>query len=78
MPVAPNEGKGRGAASSKSSLDEEEFMKEHAWLVQLLVNHHDLPVPDTTSQDVEEEIECGCCFASYPFVSIFSRQLLSD
>ena len=49
-------------------------MKEHAWLVRRLAKHHDLPVPDTTPQDMEEEgeaIECGCCFSSYPFVSKF-------
>jgi hypothetical protein len=55
-------------------------MKEHAWLVRRLAKHHDLPVPDlpvpdtTTPQDMEEDgedIECGCCFSSYPFVSKF-------
>jgi hypothetical protein len=58
-------------------------MKEHAWLVQRLADRHGLPVTDpvTASQDVEEEvveeegeeIECGCCFSSYPFVSISGR-----
>ena len=54
-------------------------MKEHAWLVQRLANRRRSPAPDTTSQDVEEgegeegegeDIECGCCFSSYPFASI--------
>jgi hypothetical protein len=56
-------------------------MKEHAWLVQRLVNRPSSPAPETTSQDMEvegEDIECGCCFSSYPFVSIPGRWLLSD
>ena len=74
MPVAPNLGKGKGKASSKSARasDGKEFMKEHIWLVQKLNNRHNSPVPDTTSQDMEEEgegIECGCCFSSHSFVS---------
>jgi hypothetical protein len=73
MPVAPNLGKGKGKASSKFSLDEEEFMKEYAWLVQRLTDHRSSPISDTTTQVVEEggeDIECGCCFSSHPFVSI--------
>ncbi|KAI0001329.1 hypothetical protein BJV74DRAFT_819893 [Russula compacta] len=57
---------GRG---KKSSLDEKEFAKEHAWLIQKLESRRGSPAPDSTPQDVEEgeEIECGCCFSSYPF-----------
>jgi hypothetical protein len=70
LPVAPNPGKRKGKARSKVSNDEEEFMKEHTWLVQKLETRQDSPVPDLTSEQLEEGegVECGCCFMTYPFV----------
>ena len=75
LPVAPNPGKGRGKARSKSSHYDEEFMKEHTWLVQTLETRQGLPVPDLTSEHLEEGegLECGCCFTTYPFVSFPGR-----
>lgn len=76
VPVTPILGKRKGKGTgNKSSLDEKEFVKEHAWLVQKLESHRGSPAPDSTTQDVEEgeEIECGCCFSSYPFVSFSER-----
>ncbi|KAI9511179.1 hypothetical protein F5148DRAFT_406366 [Russula earlei] len=70
VPVAPSLRKRKSKVGSKSSLDEEEFVKEHTWLVEKLENQHS-PLPGIISQDVEGEgegIECGCCFSSYPFV----------
>jgi hypothetical protein len=75
LPVAPNLGKKRSKARSKSSNDEEEFMKEHTWLVQKLETRQGSPVPDLTSEHLEEGegVECGCCFMTYPFVSFPGR-----
>jgi len=69
LPVAPNPGKGKAKARNKSSHDEEEFMKEHTWLVQKLETRQGSPVPDLTSEHLEEGegVECGCCFTTYPF-----------
>jgi len=74
LPVAPNPVKGRGKVR-KSSHDQEEFMKEHIWLVQKLETRQSLPVPDLTSEQLEEGegVECGCCFTTYPFVSFRGR-----
>lgn len=73
LPVAPNPGKRKGKA--KSSHDNEEFMKEHTWLVQTLETRQGSPVPDSTSEHLEEGegVECGCCFTTYPFVSFPGR-----
>lgn len=76
VPILPDLGKGKGKAGSKSCANEkEEFLKEHTWLVQKLENHHGSPVPDSTSEHLREEegIECGCCFSTYPFVSLPGR-----
>lgn len=73
LPVAPNpgKGKGRGQARGKPSHDDEEFMKEHTWLVQTLQTRQGSPVPDLTSSSEHleegEGVECGCCFTTYPF-----------
>jgi hypothetical protein len=74
LPVAPNPGKRRRKAR-KLSNDEEEFMKEHTWLVQKLEIRQGSPVPDLTSEHLEEGegVECGCCFMTYPFVSFSGR-----
>lgn len=50
-------------------------MKEHTWLVQKLEARQGSPVPDLTSEHLEEGegVECGCCFATYPFVSAPGR-----
>lgn len=74
LPVAPNPGKRRVKIRRKSSHDEEEFTKEHTWLVQTLETRQGSPVPDltcSTSEHLEEGegVECGCCFMTYPFVS---------
>jgi len=71
VPVVPSPGKGEGKAGSKATLDEEEFLKEHTWLVEELENRHGSPVPDSTPEHLREGegIECGCCFTTYPFVS---------
>jgi hypothetical protein len=53
-------------------------MKEHAWLVQRLTDHPGSP--DAASHNIEdkrEDIECGCCFSSYSFVSISGSQFSS-
>ena len=79
VPVAPHLGKRNRKANSQPALDQKELMKEHAWLAQKLTNRHNSPVPETTSQDVEDveeeggDIECGCCFSSYSFVGISGR-----
>lgn len=75
LPVVPSLGKRRGKAGGKPALEEEEFLKEHVWLVQKLDNRHGSPVPDFTSEHLKEDegIECGCCFATYPFVSFPGR-----
>lgn len=74
VPVAPNLGK-RGKPGSKQFLDEEEFQKEHTWLVQKLEAGHGSPVPDSASEHLREGegVECGCCFTTYPFVSFPGR-----
>jgi hypothetical protein len=74
-PVAPSLGKRKGKAGSKPALDEEEFLKEHTWLVQKLENRQGSPVPDLTPEDLRdgEGIECGCCFTTYSFVSFPER-----
>jgi hypothetical protein len=71
LPVAPNPGKRKRKARGKPSRDEEEFMKEHTWLVQKLETRQGSPVPDLISEHLEEGegVECGCCFTTYPFVS---------
>ena len=71
LPVAPNLGKRKSKARSKSFNEEEEFMKEHTWLVQKLETRQGSSVADLTSDHLEEGegVECGCCFMSYPFVS---------
>lgn len=75
LPVAPDPVKRRGKASSKKSSDEEEFMKEHTWLIQKLETRQRSPVPDLASEPLEEGegVECGCCFMAYPFVSFPER-----
>lgn len=47
-------------------------MKEYTWLVQKLEARQCSPVPDLTSEHLEEGegVECGCCFTTYPFVSL--------
>jgi hypothetical protein len=70
LPVAPEPGK-RKVMARKPSNDEEEFMKEHTWLVQKLETRQASPVPDLTSEG--EGVECGCCFMTYPFVSFPGR-----
>lgn len=75
LPVAPEPSRRRGKARSKPSNEEEEFVKEHTWLVQKLETRQASPVPDLTSEHLEEGegVECGCCFMTYPFVSFPGR-----
>ena len=47
-------------------------MKEHTWLVKHLESQDGMTVSGSNPKaegDGMDEIECGCCFASYPFVS---------
>jgi E3 ubiquitin-protein ligase RNF216 len=45
------------------ALYDEEFEKEHAWVVQEVMDCDD---------ECEGGIKCGCCFASYHFISVTS------
>jgi E3 ubiquitin-protein ligase RNF216 len=80
VPVAPKAGKRRRKANGKSSLNEEDLVTEHIWLVEELENRRNASVLDPLPQAEEEEggdIECGCCFSSYPFVCFSEIVLLS-
>jgi E3 ubiquitin-protein ligase RNF216 len=70
VPASPKVGKRRRKANGKSSLNEEDLVKEHIWLVGELENRRSAPVSDPMPQLEEEAggIECGCCFSSFPFV----------
>ncbi|KAI0256271.1 hypothetical protein BJV78DRAFT_450870 [Lactifluus subvellereus] len=69
VPISPKPGRRRGKAN-KSSLNAEDLVKEHSWLVEKLESRRSAPVSDSMP-DVEagegDVIECGCCFSSYSF-----------
>jgi len=71
-------GTGNLKRKRKDKASEQGFMKEHTWLVNYIETHDGLTASggetDLTSQVEGDEIECGCCFSNYPFVS-FSRIL---
>ena len=73
VPCSPQQGKVKRKANSKAFLTEQEFMKEHTWLVEYMERYDGTTASGTLPSvvgDGRDEIECGCCFANYPFVSI--------
>ena len=59
VPCSPQGAKIKRKINSKAFSAEQEFMKEHTWLVKYMEG---------------DRIECGCCFSNYHFVS-FSGSL---
>lgn len=55
-------------------VEDPEFTTEREWLIHKLQEGGLVPVETGSSQqsvtpnDIEDGIECGCCFTSYPFV----------
>lgn len=77
VPCPPQRGMIKRKVNSKAFLTEQEFMKEHTWLVKYIERHDGTTVSGSIPQvegDAMDEIECGCCFSNYPFVS-FSGNL---
>jgi hypothetical protein len=73
VPCSPQEGRVKRKLNSKAFFAEQEFMKEHTWLVKYLESHDGTTVSGSLPKaegDGRDEIECGCCFANYPFVSL--------
>lgn len=70
VPCSPQEGRVKRKLNSKAFFAEQEFMKEHTWLVKYLESHDGTTVSGSLPKaegDGRDEIECGCCFANYPF-----------
>jgi hypothetical protein len=73
VPCSPQEGRIKRKINSKAFLAEKEFMKEHTWLVKYMESLVGTTVSSTIPKvegDGRDEIECGCCFTNYPFVSL--------
>ena len=73
VPCSPQHGRVKRKINSKAFLAEQEFMKEHTWLVKYMEPHDSTTVLRSTPKvegDGRDEIECGCCFTNYPFVSL--------
>ena len=73
VPCPPQRGMIKRKVNSKAFFTEQEFMKEHTWLVKYMKFNDGTAVSGSIPQvevDGRDEIECGCCFANYPFVSI--------
>jgi E3 ubiquitin-protein ligase RNF216 len=80
VPASPKVGKRRRKVNRKSSLNEDDLVREHIWLVGELENRRSAPVSEDPMPQSEEEgegIECGCCFSSFPFVRFPTLILLS-
>ncbi len=80
VPRSLQRGKRKRKTNSKAFLTEQEFTKEHTWLVKYMESRGSLAASSPTPQvegDGNGEIECGCCFSNYPFVS-FSGSCLPN
>ncbi|KAH8993255.1 hypothetical protein EDB86DRAFT_2929485 [Lactarius hatsudake] len=68
VPCSPQGAKIKRKLNSKAFLTEQEFMKEHTWLVKYMECHDGTTDPNPpVDGDGEDGIECGCCFSNYPF-----------
>lgn len=70
VPGSPQRGKRKRKINSKAFITEQEFMKEHTWLVKYMQSRNSTTVSGSNPQvegDRRDEIECGCCFSNYPF-----------
>ncbi|KAJ3874538.1 hypothetical protein F5051DRAFT_335588, partial [Lentinula edodes] len=63
QPINTSSLKGKGRA-----LEDAEFEREHAWLLEKLKDE-DVKLDETTAEQLDRQgsIECGCCFGTYPF-----------
>ncbi|KAI9456529.1 hypothetical protein BJY52DRAFT_553150 [Lactarius psammicola] len=70
VPCSPQGPKIKRKINSKAFLTEQEFMKEHTWLVKYMECRGGTTDSGSIPQiegDGGDEIECGCCFSNYPF-----------
>jgi E3 ubiquitin-protein ligase RNF216 len=77
VPVSPKPGKRKKKAKGRSSLNEEDLVKEHTWLVEGLKYRRNSPAIPQMEEEEGGDIECGCCFSSYRFVSFTESPHLS-
>jgi E3 ubiquitin-protein ligase RNF216 len=75
VPVTPKPGKRKKRAKGRSSLNEEDLVKEHTWLVEGLRYRRNAPVVPQVEEEEGGDIECGCCFSSYSFVSFLKVRI---
>ena len=74
--VAPYKAaKGKGKAVLG---DDPEFEAERAWILEQLAEGEGGKVQEEEYEDNGDGIECGCCFSTYPFVSLSAPSSLSS